>query len=69
MPEAATTEDPAERYFAAITAALEGLDIFLRDNRSPLYRHPVIAEGLAEYLARHHISDSESSRRIIKEPS
>ncbi|MBZ0164514.1 MAG: hypothetical protein K8H74_17605 [Notoacmeibacter sp.] len=49
MPDAT---NPAERYFTAISSALDGLDIFLRDDRSPLYRHPVVAEVLVEYLAR-----------------
>jgi hypothetical protein len=46
------TAAPAERYFGAISAALDGLDIFLRDERSPLYRHDLIARVMAEYIAR-----------------
>ena len=45
-------DDPAERYFAAITAALAGLEIFMRDDRSPLYRHGIVARVVAEYIAR-----------------
>jgi hypothetical protein len=45
-------DDPAERYFAAITAALAGLEIFMRDDRSPLYRHGIVARIVAEYIAR-----------------
>lgn len=45
-------DDPAERYFTAITAALSGLEIFMRDDRSPLYRHGVIAQVVAEYIGR-----------------
>ena len=45
-------DDTAERYFAAITAALAGLEIFMRDDRSPLYRHGIVARVVAEYIAR-----------------
>lgn len=45
-------DDPAERYFTAITAALSGLEIFMRDDRSPLYRHGIVAKIVAEYIAR-----------------
>jgi len=48
--------DAAARYFDAIAAALEGLDVFLRDERSPLYRHDVIAQIMAEYIGRLEIS-------------
>lgn len=46
------TADTALRYFDAIAAALDGLDIFLRDDRSPLYRHGLVAQVVAEYLGR-----------------
>ena len=45
-------DDPVVRYFDAITAALSGLEIFMRDNRSPLYRHGIVARIVAEYIAR-----------------
>ena len=45
-------DDPAIRYFDAITAALSGLEIFMRDDRSPLYRHGIVAKVVAEYIAR-----------------
>jgi hypothetical protein len=45
-------DDPAARYFQAISAALEGASIFMRDDRSPLYRHGIVARIVAEYLAR-----------------
>ena len=45
-------DDPAARYFAAITAALSGLEIFMRDDRSPLYRHGIVAKIVAEYIDR-----------------
>jgi hypothetical protein len=48
----APATDAAQRYFSAITAALEGLDIFLRDDRSPLYRHDLVAKVMSEYIVR-----------------
>ena len=45
-------DDPAVRYFDAIAAALAGLEIFMRDDRSPLYRHGLVAKIVAEYIAR-----------------
>jgi hypothetical protein len=47
-----TSADPAARYFEAIRAALSGLEIFMRDDRSPLYRHGIVAKVVAEYIAR-----------------
>ncbi len=44
--------DAAARYFSAIAAALRGLEIFMRDDRSPLYRHGIVAKVVAEYIAR-----------------
>ena len=46
------TDDPAVRYFDAIKAALSGLEIFMRDDRSPLYRHGIVAKVAAEYISR-----------------
>jgi len=46
------SDDPASRYFDAIAAALKGLEIFMRDDRSPLYRHGIVAKVVAEYIAR-----------------
>ncbi len=44
--------DAAAHYFSAIAAALRGLEIFMRDDRSPLYRHGIVAKVVAEYIAR-----------------
>ncbi|KQZ14348.1 hypothetical protein ASD44_09885 [Mesorhizobium sp. Root554] len=44
--------DAADRYFAAISSALSGLEVFMRDDRSPLYRHGIVARIVAEYIAR-----------------
>ena len=53
---AETLEKPdnsaADRYFTAINAALSGLDTFLRDDSSPLYKHGIVAEVLVEHIAR-----------------
>jgi hypothetical protein len=43
---------PAGRYFEAITRALDGLDTFLSEDDSPLYRHDVIGSVVEIYLAR-----------------
>jgi len=42
----------AERYFGAIRAALDGLDIFLNNQQSPLYKHDLVAQTVSEYLRR-----------------
>lgn len=47
-----SSADPVARYFDAISAALDGLDVFLRDENSPLYRHGLVALVVSEYLAR-----------------
>ena len=44
--------DAAAQYFSAIAAALRGLEIFMRDDSSPLYRHGIVAKVVAEYIAR-----------------
>jgi hypothetical protein len=44
--------DAATRYFDSIAAALGGLEVFMRDDRSPLYRHGIVAAIVAEYIAR-----------------
>jgi len=41
-----------QRYFGAVDAALDGLDIFLRDESSPLYKHGLVAQALMPYVAR-----------------
>lgn len=47
-----SADNAARRYFAAMAAALEGLEVFMRDERSPLYRHDLIAQVMVEYLER-----------------
>ena len=44
--------EAAARYFDAISSALRGLEIFMRDDRSPLYRHGIVARIVAEYISR-----------------
>lgn len=53
-----SASDPAVRYFDAIAAALAGLEVFMRDDRSPLYRHGIVAKIVAEYIARLEVSFS-----------
>lgn len=47
-----TAADPAEQYFSTIAAALAGLEVFMRDDRSPLYRHGIVARIAANYIGR-----------------
>ncbi|MET0598692.1 MAG: hypothetical protein ABWZ57_12600 [Mesorhizobium sp.] len=61
---AAPAADPAERYFAAIAAALEGLNIFMRDDRSPLYRHDLVAKIVSGYIGRLERSFSSWRNRL-----
>lgn len=42
----------AERYFGAIRAALDGLETFLNNQGSPLYKHDLVAQTVSEYLQR-----------------
>lgn len=42
----------AERYFGAIRSALDGLGIFLNQQDSPLYKHDLVAQTVAQYLQR-----------------
>lgn len=53
-----------ERYFGAISAALEGLDIFLRDERSRFMRHDLVARVMSEYIVRLENSFSCWKNRI-----
>jgi len=64
-------DSPVDRYFASIHAALEGLDVFLRDDRSPLYKHGLVARAVTEYVERleasftcwrHHLDYAKSFR-------
>ncbi len=40
------------RYFSALNRALDGLDTYLNDNESPLYKHDVLGTAVTEYLVR-----------------
>jgi hypothetical protein len=42
----------ATRYFAAMNRALGGLDTWLNDQESPLYKHDLIGAVVTEYLGR-----------------
>ena len=59
-----TPDNPSIRYFDAIAAALGGLEVFMRDDRSPLYRHGIVAGIVAEYIARLETSFSCWKNRI-----
>ncbi|MDQ0321274.1 hypothetical protein QO002_003412 [Pararhizobium capsulatum DSM 1112] len=48
----AALEGPVGQYFGSIHAALAGLEIFLADRNSPLYRNSVVGEVVVPYLAR-----------------
>lgn len=45
-------DSPIGRYFEAIGRALDGLDTYLNDDESPLYKHDLIGAVVTEYLAR-----------------
>jgi hypothetical protein len=60
----AATEGPVGQYFASIRAALGGLEIFLGDRKSPLYRNTVVGEVVVPYLARLKASFSCWENRI-----
>jgi hypothetical protein len=47
------SEDTAiSRYFSALTRALDGLDVYLNDDESPLHKHELIGAVVTEYLGR-----------------
>lgn len=71
MTAQASASTPVGRYFASIGAALDGLDIFLRDDSSPLYKHGLVAQIITEYVERlatsfdcwqHHLDYAKSFR-------
>lgn len=51
-PMNAASEGAVGQYFGSIRAALAGLEIFLGDRNSPLYRNSVVGEVVVPYLAR-----------------
>ncbi|MEL6437461.1 MAG: hypothetical protein AAFP99_11790, partial [Pseudomonadota bacterium] len=61
-------QNPVARYFASIDAALAGLDVFLRDERSPLYKHGLVAQALMPYVARLDQSFDTWRNRISHSP-
>jgi hypothetical protein len=48
----APADSAIAQYFSTIRAALGGLEIFLGDRNSPLYRNSVVGEVVVPYLAR-----------------
>lgn len=71
------SDSPVSRYFASIDAALDGLDIYLRDNKSPLYQHGLVAQSVTGYIARlansfqcwHNRLDHEAKFKISRAES
>lgn len=45
-------DETVARYFETIDAALAGLDVYLREENSPLYRHEMTGRILAGYILR-----------------
>ena len=45
-------DDPRHAISRPSPRRLRGLEIFMRDDRSPLYRHGIVAKIVAEYIAR-----------------
>lgn len=60
----AASEGAVGQYFTSIRAALGGLEIFLGDRNSPLYRNTVVGEVIVPYLARLKASFSCWENRI-----
>ncbi|MDX3926934.1 MAG: hypothetical protein QHC90_14160 [Shinella sp.] len=60
----AAAESAVAQYFSTIRAALGGLEIFLADRNSPLYKNSVIGEVVIPYLARLKASFSCWENRI-----
>ncbi|WP_455270750.1 hypothetical protein [Rhizobium herbae] len=60
----AASEGAVGQYFASIRAALGGLEIFLGDRNSPLYRDTVVGEVIIPYLSRLKSSFSCWENRI-----
>jgi hypothetical protein len=59
-----TDVTPAGRYFEAILRALDGLDVFLAEDDSPLFRHNLIGSVIELYLARLRCSLDSWHNRI-----
>jgi hypothetical protein len=60
----AASEGAVGQYFASIRAALGGLEIFLGDRNSPLYRDTAVGEVVIPYLSRLKASFSCWENRI-----
>lgn len=64
------TKDPSsktnavDRYFQAIEAGLHGLDVYLREDNSPLYQHELIGKILTGYIERLDHSFSAWRNRV-----
>ncbi len=69
MADAKVKSDKIGRYFRAIDSALEGLDVFLRDEQdSPLYHHEMTGRILSDYIERlRHSFDAWENRVAFAE--
>lgn len=56
--------DSGGRYFEALLAAFDGLDVYLREDESPLYRHHLIGGIVVEYLERLRCSFNAWENRL-----
>ena len=45
-------QQPVQKYFDAVHAALDGLDTYLKEEDSPLYQHDLVGAVVASYLTR-----------------
>ena len=54
----------AAKYFSAIERALNGLDTYLREDDSPLYKHDIVGAIVTEYLERLEDSFESWSNRL-----
>ena len=55
---------PVGRYFNAIFEAFDGLDVYLREDESPLYRHHLIGSIVVDYLEQLRSSFSAWENRL-----
>ncbi len=64
MAETKSKSETVARYFEAIDSALYGLDVYLREEDSPLYQHELTGKILAGYILRLRHSFEAWSNRV-----
>ncbi len=62
-------ETAAERYFLSIRAALDGLDLFLRDASGPLQNHDLVGRVVSPYIALLEASFRAWQNRLSHSPA